>query len=220
MGLRSHSDRCIRSADRFFSRARYPQLRADNILLDMSNSTHEIIERVLAGELDQYRKIVRLFELDVFRVAAPALGSRSAAEDAVQEVFISAYRLLEKFDIEQPFRPWLMGIARNVVRNELRSRSRDSSKLELYSHYLNATTRDEESTQTVDVAAALTSCRERLADVAADAIRGRYDDGLSLDDLAERLQRSATATRQLLYRTRIALRDCIETQLAASGGDA
>ena len=187
----------------------------------MSNSTRDIIERVLAGELDQYRLIVRLFESDVFRVAAPALGSRSAAEDAVQEVFISAYRLLEKFDIEQPFRPWLMGIARNVVRNELRRRSRNASKLELYSHYLDATTtRDEESTQAVDVAAALTNCRQRLANVAADAIRGRYDDGLSLDDLAERLQRSATATRQLLYRTRIALRDCIEAQLAAGGGDA
>lgn len=186
----------------------------------MSNSTRDIIERVLAGDLDQYRKIVRLFESEVFRVAAPVLGSRSVAEDAVQEVFISAYRLLEKFDVEQPFRPWLMGIARNVVRNELRRRSRESAKLELYSHYLNASTREEESSQTVDVAAALKHCRERLADVADEAIRGRYDDGLSLDDLAERLHRSATATRQLLYRTRIALRDCIEAQLAASGGDA
>lgn len=185
----------------------------------MSDSTRDIIQRVLAGELDQYREIIRRFEPDVFRVAAPVLGSRSAAEDAVQEVFISAYRLLDKFDIEQAFRPWLMGIARNVVRNELRRRSRDESKLELYSYYLAAATRDETSTQTDDVTAALAKCRERLADTAADAIRGRYDDGLSLEELAARLRRSVTATRQLLYRTRIALRDCIESQLATVGGD-
>ncbi len=183
----------------------------------MCNSTRDAIERVLAGELDQYRLIVRFYESDVFRVAAPALGSRIAAEDAVQEVFVTAYRLLDRFDLEQPFRPWLMGIARNVVRNEMRSRSRDASKLELYSRYLNSSARDEGSKQSVDVAVALANCREQLAEVAADAIRGRYDDGLSLGDLALRLQRSATATRQLLYRTRIALRDCIEAQLATGG---
>ncbi len=185
----------------------------------MSYSTREVIEQVLAGELDQYREIIRLFESDVFRVAAPVLGSRSAAEDAVQEVFIAAYRLLDKFDVEQPFRPWLMGIARNVVRNELRRRSRDESKLELYSYYLYAAARDEASTQADDVTNALTKCRESLADIAADAIRGRYDDGLSLEELAARLRRSVTATRQLLYRTRITLRDCIESRLASVGGN-
>lgn len=189
------------------------------IFFVMSESTREIIERVLAGELDQYREIVRMFEPDVFRVAAPVLGSRSAAEDAVQVVFISAYRLLDRFDVEKPFRPWLLGISRNVVRNELRRRTRDESKLELYSYYLNAATRDKTSTQAREVSAALTTCRDRLADTAADAIRGRYEDGLSLEELAARLRRSVTATRQLLYRTRITLRDCIESQLATAGGD-
>lgn len=185
----------------------------------MKNPTREVIERVLAGELDQYRQIVRLFETDVFRAAAPLLGSRSAAEDAVQEVFISAYRLLEKFDLEQPFRPWLMGIARNVVRNELRRRSRDATKLELYSHYLDTATRGDTTTQADELATALVNCRQHLAGDAANAIRGRYDEGLSLEDLAHRLQRSVTATRQLLYRTRIVLRDCIESRLASAGGD-
>lgn len=40
----------------------------------------------LAGGLEQYREIVRAFEADVFRVAAPLLGSRSAAEDVTQEM--------------------------------------------------------------------------------------------------------------------------------------
>ena len=68
---------------------------ADNTLLEMNDSTRKTIERVLAGELDQYRGIVRAFEADVFRVAAPVLGSRSAAEDLTQETFIIAYRRLD-----------------------------------------------------------------------------------------------------------------------------
>ena len=65
---------------------------------------------------------------------------------------------------------------------------------------------------------ALAKCREKLAETASAAIRGRYDEGLGLKALADRLERSETATRQLLYRTRISLRDCIESQLASEGG--
>ena len=186
----------------------------------MHDSTHEIIENVLAGELDQFREIVRAFEADVFRVAAPVLGSRSAAEDVTQEAFITAYRRLDTFDLGQPFRPWLLGIATNLVRNELRRRSRETARMELYSHYLDATASRARTADTSEaVSAALAKCRDRLASTASAAIRGRYEEGLSLESLADRLQRSVTATRQLLYRTRLTLRDCIESQLAPEGGE-
>ena len=97
----------------------------------MNETPHELIEKVLAGDLDQYRLIVRIYEADVFRVAAPVLGSRSAAEDVAQEVFITAYRKLDSFDRSKPFRPWLLGIAGNLVRNELRRRTRETNRIEL-----------------------------------------------------------------------------------------
>lgn len=194
---------------------------ADNHPIDMNPPTDEIIERVLAGELEQYREIVRRFEADVFRLVAPLLGSRSAAEDVTQEVFITAYRRLDSFDQTVAFRPWLLGIAANLVRNELRRRSREDVRLELYSHYLDAMTNSGASEDASEaLAEALASCRDQLAKAASAAIRGRYEEGLGLDALAKRLQRSVTATRQLLYRTRLSLRDCIEHQLASEGGDA
>lgn len=187
----------------------------------MHDSTRKIIEKVLAGDLEPYREIVRKFEAEVFRVAAPVLGSRSAAEDVTQEVFITAYRRLDSFDVTEPFRPWLLGIAANLVRNELRRRSREDMRMELYSHYLDAMTNSERSADVSDAMAdALAMCREQLAKTASAAIRGRYDEGLGLEALADRLERSITATRQLLYRTRQSLRDCIESQFASEGGDA
>ncbi|MEM9368920.1 MAG: sigma factor, partial [Planctomycetota bacterium] len=129
----------------------------------MNDLMPELIARVLAGELDQYREIVRDFEADVFLLAAPLLGSRSAAEDLTQEVFITAYRRLDSFDLAEPFRPWLLGIAANLVRNELRRRSREDRRMELYSHYLDAMTRGESSPGGPDaVSDALARCRERL----------------------------------------------------------
>ena len=186
----------------------------------MNDSTREIIEKVLSGDLDQYRVIVRTFEADVFRLAAPVLGSRSAAEDVTQNVFITAYRRLDSFDLAEPFRPWLLGIATNLVRNELRRRAREDRRIELYWHYLDAITSEERSPDRADaMSGALARCREQLAKTASAAIQGRYDEGLGLEALADRLQRSVTATRQLLYRTRLSLRDCIESQLAPEGGD-
>jgi len=185
----------------------------------MSDPTNEIVEKVLAGDLDQYREIVRRFEEDVYRVAAPVLGCRSSAEDVTQEVFIVAYRRLDAFDREQPFRPWLLGIARNLVRNELRRRTREAARIEVYSRYIDAVTSERESEHSEVLSAALAICRDKLASAAAAAIHGRYDQGLGLEDLASRLQRSVTATRQLLYRAKISLRECIEAQIAAAGGD-
>ena len=186
----------------------------------MNDSIRETIERVLDGDLDQYRVVVRTFEADVFRLAAPVLGSRSAAEDLTQEVFITVYRRLDSFDPREPFRPWLLGIAANLVRNELRRRSREDARMELYSHYFDAmTSRQPLQDQADAMSDALARCREKLATTASAAIRGRYDEGLGLEALADRLQRSVTATRQLLYRTRLSLRDCIESQLASEGGD-
>lgn len=182
--------------------------------------TREIVARVLSGELEQYREIVRAYEADVFRIAAPALGSRSAAEDVTQEVFITAYRRLDTFDPTQPFRPWILGIAANLVRNELRRMSRETSRLELYSHYIDTMAGGDRSLESHRaVADALAKCRDRLAKTASAAIHARYDEELGLEAIADRLQRSVTATRQLLYRTRLTLRDCIESQLAAEGGD-
>lgn len=188
--------------------------------MDMNDTTCEIIENVLSGELDQYREIVRLFEADVYRLAAPVLGSRSAAEDLTQEAFITAYRRLDSFDLSEPFRPWLLGIAANLLRNELRRRSREDARLELYSQYLDSMSREASmSASSEAMADALGKCRKQLTETASAAIRGRYEEGLGLESLANRLQRSVTATRQLLYRTRMSLRECIEAQLASGGGD-
>ena len=53
-----------------------------------------------------------------------AVGRRlrdlQTAEDAVQEAFVSAWRALDRFDDTRPFRPWLLAIVVNEVRNRQR----------------------------------------------------------------------------------------------------
>jgi RNA polymerase sigma-70 factor (ECF subfamily) len=53
---------------------------------------------------------------ELFRFALRRLGDRGAAEDAVQEVFLRAWRAAGTFDPNRAgLRAWLFAIARNVV---------------------------------------------------------------------------------------------------------
>jgi RNA polymerase sigma-70 factor (ECF subfamily) len=65
----------------------------------------------------------RVFELhfdDVWRFLV-RLGAPSAdAEDLAQNVFVVAHRRLASFEPSRAMRPWLFGIARNVLRDHRR----------------------------------------------------------------------------------------------------
>lgn len=52
------------------------------------------------------------------------LGDHAAAEDAVQETFISAFRNLEQFSYGESHLPWLYRICTNVCLKILRTRAR------------------------------------------------------------------------------------------------
>jgi len=182
----------------------------------MCESVSAIIQRVLAGELDQYREIVRIYEADVRRVVSPLIGERAVVEDLVQEAFFAAYRYLDRYDVEKPFRPWLLGIARNLLRDELKRRTREKQRMEVYSHYLAAMERESKSSAD-DFCEALAKCRGSLSNTSEQAVHLRYDQGLSIERTAQQLGRTASATQQLLYRTRIMLRDCIERRLGTDG---
>ncbi len=60
---------------------------------------------------------------ELFGYAYRSLGDRHAAEEAVQETFLRAWRAADRYDPTRPLRPWLFAILRNVVVDETRSRA-------------------------------------------------------------------------------------------------
>ena len=80
------------------------------------------VARARAGDRDAYEALVARYGAAAYR-AAVLLGAGDDAEDAVQEAFVRAYRALAKFRGGE-FRPWLLAIVANQVRNLHRSRRR------------------------------------------------------------------------------------------------
>ncbi len=60
---------------------------------------------------------------ELFGYALRTMGDRHAAEEAVQETFVRAWRAAGRYDTRRALRPWLFAILRNVVVDALRSRS-------------------------------------------------------------------------------------------------
>lgn len=87
-------------------------------------------EWILRAQEEDGRAFRILFERhapSVHRFLRDLLGDAAAADEATQETFVRAYRRLRSLRAEDRFRPWILGIARNVFREQCRRKSRHVS---------------------------------------------------------------------------------------------
>ncbi|ONK13502.1 sigma-70 family RNA polymerase sigma factor [Streptomyces sp. MP131-18] len=81
--------------------------------------------RVRAGDPDAFRELFTSYAQLVYGYAARATGDPGLAEDVVSLTFLEAWRLRARLrDEGESPRPWLMGIAVNVLRNTARAKRR------------------------------------------------------------------------------------------------
>jgi len=93
--------------------------KGEGVYLD---SVEKTIEEIKQGSLEEYRHIVQKYQHSVFKYCWHMLGSVEEAEDAVQEVFIKAYRKLDSYKADTSFSSWLYKIAYNHCVDCLRKR--------------------------------------------------------------------------------------------------
>jgi RNA polymerase sigma-70 factor (ECF subfamily) len=90
----------------------------------------DAVQRVISGDTDAFRKLVDSYSDAVYRFCLSRLGSPDEAEDAVQDVFIRAFRSLPSFDVSRSFGSWLFGIAANRIRSRYVKRNSETALLE------------------------------------------------------------------------------------------
>ena len=177
-----------------------------------------IVTEVLGGRIEAYAGIVRLYQRDVWRVVAALLRDARQTEELVQQVFVDAFAVLGRYEAGRDFGAWIKSIARNLVREELRRRDRESRHLRAYRNHLESRLRDDAGAEqhARRLSEAHAKCRERLADTARQALDLHYGESRSHEEIAVVLGRSVEAVRQLLFRIRLSLRDCIERRLSGA----
>lgn len=137
----------------------------------------------------------------------------AAAEDILQEVWI---RLAEAAERDEPIvdaGKWCRGVARNLILHYWRDRRAakvvaDTELLDIVEQALN-----EHQDYWAERRQALMECIDRLPDKSRELLQLKYDEGLSLAAMAQRLQRSADGLKMALCRVRQALVECAERRL-------
>ena len=97
---------------------------------EVEPSEADLIRRVLRGEDEAFRDLVRPYEHAVFMATRAILKNEADAEDAAQDAVLKAYINLANFRGDSKFSTWLFRIATNEalmkVRRERRQKLHDS----------------------------------------------------------------------------------------------
>jgi len=79
-----------------------------------------LIRQAKAGDAGAFGALYESMARDLYRFALYSLGSEPAAQDAVQEAVLSAFRNIAALRSDEAFRPWMFRILRNACRKSLR----------------------------------------------------------------------------------------------------
>lgn len=139
------------------------------------------IEKCRKGDHDAFRDLVERYQRQAVSHAAAILGNRDDALDAAQEAFIDAFRALKHFDKARPFYPWFYVLLRNRC-YKMAARKRDTESLD--ETVIFAANKKERQEEIVALEEAMLSLDRQDREI----VTLKYFDGLSYDELAERLE--------------------------------
>lgn len=86
------------------------------------NEYSQLIALTLAGSREAFSEIYEATIRDVYQTVHFLVRDTSDVDDIVQEIYIQVHRSLEQFDVNRPFRPWLMGVAMRQIHAYRRKR--------------------------------------------------------------------------------------------------
>ena len=150
------------------------------------------------------------------RVFVRSLGVESGwVDDLAQDAFVVVYREMDSYDPDRDFGKWLRGIARNLVRNELRKQGRHRRILHesLSQHLLGLAENEKDREVGVTQLSALRDCVEQLPGRSRELVRSRYYEGWDATILADKFEMKAATVRQTLLRIRRQLYQCVNQRV-------
>jgi RNA polymerase sigma factor (sigma-70 family) len=173
-------------------------------------STDGLRSRVRDGDPDAFGELFNSFARHVYNHAFRLTGDWAAAEDVVSLTFLEAWRNREQISPEGgSLRPWLLGVATNVVRGHYRARRRHKETLARLGLELQVADFAEDVSGRVDDAARIAAMHRslgRLRGPERDVLALCAWSGLSYAEAAEALGIPVGTVRSRLARARGKLR--------------
>lgn len=165
-------------------------------------SDERIIGRVLKGDREEYRELIRRHQNSVFYLAYRILGRREEAEDVVQETYICAFSNLAKCRDRNKFSAWIKRIAINICLKRL---PRELPCITVDEMLESASDLDNSVETEVLRQVEINDVRDIVSDLSVEfrtVIVLRYDENLSYNEIAKLIGESVDVVRVRLYRAK------------------
>ena len=171
---------------------------------------HELVSAVRRGEDNAFEELFSRYRGPIRAYVSGLLADYDRAEDITQEVFISALRRLR--DTERPiaFKPWIYQIAKNACIDELRrtrrnrevSFERDSGTVDEFVELLSRDPGPELAAESKQQLEDLRGAFRGVSELHHRILVLRELEGLSYDQIGERLGMSRPIVESTLFRAR------------------
>ena len=180
-----------------------------------------IVQRAQSGNGTAFEAIVRAYEKPIRAWATMHCPPGGDADDIAQCTFIAAFRRLADFEVGTNFEAWLFAIARYQLMTEMNRlrrladyRSRFAP--ELINRELTRRAEQAPSSFEGERLTWLDECLQKLTPDSRMLLDWRYDEQISVAEMAERSNRSTPAIKKALFVLRRTLRRCIEQKASAT----
>ena len=178
-----------------------------------------------SGDREAFGRIVARYQSPICALAYSACGSVARSEDIAQEIFITAWRQLDRLKEPANFKAWLYGIARNLIHNAFRQLARNplagAELLDEAAEPTSAADKPDEQVISKEEESILWRVLSGLPEIYREPMVLFYRQNESITVVAEALAISEEAVRQRLSRGRALLNDrvmkVIQTGLRRSG---
>lgn len=182
-----------------------------------------LVQQAALGQDGAWEAIVRTHGQAVFRLAFLLLSDAAEAEDVAQDVFVRAFRSLDRFDRSRPLRPWLMRIAMNLARNRRRSVARYLAAVERWLRLEGGGQRFTSHAPSslglsADEARDLRRAVDRLVEADREVVYLRYFVGLGEAEAAAALGVPVGTAKSRLSRALVRLRTVVNTEFPGLRG--
>ncbi len=174
-----------------------------------------IVEDILNGNTASFGKIMRRYKSSIFRICLSHLGGREEAEDAVQEIFLRAYRSLNTFRLDKRFWTWLYSIAMNHLKTHYSRlkrlddlKERVGQNIKFHQNDLADLLVQQETRQEIQKAV------ELLSPDFKEVVNLYYEKEMSVLDISRTVGISRENVKVKLYRARNRLKETLESYIS------
>ncbi|MBZ9852533.1 RNA polymerase sigma factor [Mesorhizobium sp. CA13] len=185
-----------------------------------STATDELrlVARALARDSDAFRKIMKLNNQRLYRLARGMVRNDSEAEDIVQEAYVRAFANLGTYRGDASLSTWLSRIVINEALGRLRKGRRtvamsENPEAQIIRFPLNPSDDPERTMAQRQILALVERATDSLPDAYHAVFVARVIEGLSIEETADLLGVRPETVKTRLHRARALLRKALDDEI-------